>query len=303
MNKTFAFLLMFTYSFAFAQTKQNEKIPLFETKSLVNTLSSDELQGRKSGTEGYLQATKLVEAYLKNAGVQPFFYNSYSDSTTVNGEYSPNIVGYIKGKTDSVIVLGAHLDHIGVIEGKIHNGANDNASGVVAVLQIAKYLKTHLVEPENTIVFAFFTAEEFGLLGSRHYANVLKSLTPKTEYMLNFEMLGHKIYKKKTGNVYMVSMGRNQIQEEINKYLNEQMVLSMYNKVNDKIYRRSDNYSFHNTFGCPAVTFTNYNLSNYDQYHTHKDEFQKIDVKNLNVVINKLAKSIHFLLQNNIPIE
>ena len=307
MNKVLLFVFV-CCSFGCLAQYQSEKnvkdsIPLFETKALLELLSSDEMEGRKSGTEGYVKASKLVEAFLKNSNIRPLFGDSYSDSVTVNDVYSPNILGLIPGKTDSLIVLGAHLDHIGVKNGKIYNGANDNASGVVALLQIAKYLQEHLSNNEHTVIIAFFTAEEMGLHGSRHTAYLLKSVAPKVSYMLNFEMLGVKISKRKEGQVYLVSKKELMIEEQINQFLQKEFLTRMFYKHNENVFQRSDNYSFHLIFDCPAVTFTNFDTTNYNNYHDDEDEFQYMDVENLNKTINQLATSLHYLLDNNIPIE
>ena len=96
-----------------------------------------------------------------------------------------NILGIIEGKNpDKFIVLGAHYDHVGIGNGYIWNGADDNGSGTVGVMTIAKAIMATGEKPENSIIFAFWTAEEEGLLGSRYYVRNpdVPSCRPQAQY-------------------------------------------------------------------------------------------------------------------------
>ncbi len=110
-----------------------------------------------------------------------------------------NIVGYLPGKTDKTLIIGAHYDHIGLGGNKsldakvgvIHNGADDNASGVAGVLELAHYFSRQSEPLEHSLLFMAFTAEEFGLIGSKYYVNNPLIPLDKTVAMLNMDMIGH----------------------------------------------------------------------------------------------------------------
>ena len=187
----------------------------------VYFLADDLLEGRRAGERGSRIAKQYIISQIRQAGLKPFLGDSYeqpfeacavqklkrgvkyfveADSIaeikkqvhrTMN---LSNVLAVLPGKkTDEMVVVGAHLDHEGVysdIEGdKIYNGADDNASGVAAVLQIMKAFVASGATPERTIVFAFWDGEEFGLLGSRYFTQNYKDMS-KVKGYLNFDMVG-----------------------------------------------------------------------------------------------------------------
>ena len=101
-----------------------------------------------------------------------------------------NLLGYIQGKTDTCLVYCAHYDHLGMMGSKIYPGANDNASGVAMVLNLAKHYKKARKKPHYTQVFLLFSGEEAGLLGSKHYVDHPLLPLEKTRMVMNFDMIG-----------------------------------------------------------------------------------------------------------------
>lgn len=148
----------------------------------VAALSSDDFEGRETGTRGGLKAREWVAARLRECGVkpagndyfEPFSFVHYSlrgllfHSRRWRTEHrdAANVVGMIDGARDRslVLVLSAHYDHVGIIDGEIYNGADDNASGVAVLLAAASWFHSH--PPDHSILFAAFDAEETGLDGS-----------------------------------------------------------------------------------------------------------------------------------------
>jgi Zn-dependent M28 family amino/carboxypeptidase len=132
----------------------------------VETLAADDMQGRKADTPGGAKAREYVAGRFKQAGVEPFgasyvqpFDFSYARETVVHK--GANVVGFVKGSgraADRYLVVSAHYDHLGVVKGEIYNGADDNASGVAALLAMAAYFNKH--RPAHSIIFAAFDAEE-----------------------------------------------------------------------------------------------------------------------------------------------
>ncbi|NDV79019.1 M20/M25/M40 family metallo-hydrolase [Dysgonomonas sp. 511] len=157
----------------------------------IGYLASDSLEGRESGKQGAKLASEYIKDRLQEMGVKPwkgkYFQNfdpmhgadawAKSRREPYAGREMRNVVGCIPGKnTDEVVIIGAHYDHIGItspnnLNDSINNGADDNASGVSAVLQIAEAFIASGQKPERTVVFGFWDAEEIGLVGSYHFVN------------------------------------------------------------------------------------------------------------------------------------
>jgi Zn-dependent M28 family amino/carboxypeptidase len=162
----------------------------------VQVLSADSMEGRKTGTEGSARARRYIEGEFKRLGLlpfgasygQPFAFAGGRDSTTYHGT---NIVGYLKGTAhpDKYIVLSAHYDHLGVIKGEIYHGADDNASGVAALLVLARQLGKE--RPESSIIFAAFDAEEFGVQGARAFVRVPPVERRAIVLDINLDMVSH----------------------------------------------------------------------------------------------------------------
>lgn len=199
-------------------TKSNEqsvpvqspvKIPT--TKEIVNTLCSDEFQGRLIGSKGNEKAAEYISKIFKEIGLTPMFEDSYYEPYTqevykkyglIDKDDKPenkevnNVVGVIKGKdNEKAVVISAHFDHIGYQDGKIVRGALDNASGVSALLQIAHTLKERSKEKpfDMDIVLCTFNGEEEGLAGSRAFVKDIKSKSLYSNlYNINIDSIGAK---------------------------------------------------------------------------------------------------------------
>ena len=189
-------------------------------EAIVEFLADDELQGREAGMHGSQVAARYIVSCLKEAGIRPLDKNGYyqpfeayakerqqrgrwqvhPDSVAVlkQGTHRSlkmdNVLAYIPGKrSDEYVIVGAHFDHLGVDEtladDKIYNGADDNASGVSAVLQIARAFALSGEKPLRNVIFAFWDGEEKGLLGSKHFVQHCPFLKQIKGY-LNFDMIG-----------------------------------------------------------------------------------------------------------------
>lgn len=189
-------------------------------EAIVEFLADDELQGREAGMHGSRVAARYIVSCLKEAGIRPLDKNGYyqpfeayakerqqrgrwqvhPDSVAVlkQGTHRSlkmdNVLAYIPGKrSDEYVIVGAHFDHLGVDEtladDKIYNGADDNASGVSAVLQIARAFALSGEKLLRNVIFAFWDGEEKGLLGSKHFVQHCPFLKQIKGY-LNFDMIG-----------------------------------------------------------------------------------------------------------------
>lgn len=199
-----------------------------------------------------------------------------------------NVVAFIKGseKPNEYIVISAHLDHVGVDEnGNVFNGADDDGSGSVAILEIAEAFRKAQLEgngPKRSIVFLHVTGEERGLLGSEYYAQSPIFPLANTVANLNIDMIG-RIDPERQGNrnyVYVIGADKlstelHEISEQMNeKYCGIELDYK-YNDDNDpnRFYYRSDHYNFakHNV---PAVFYFN---GTHDDYHRISDTPDKIN--------------------------
>jgi hypothetical protein len=172
----------------------------------ANILASDRFQGRATDTPGAAMAAQLIASRFTELGLshfrdrfeQPFsfvhrsiralwrrnrpFVKTYSDAK--------NVVGYVPGTAspDDFIVVSAHYDHLGVIDGEVYHGADDNASGTAALLALAAYVKDHPLR--RTVVFAAFDAEELGLRGSHAFLQALPFPRERLHLNINVDMIG-----------------------------------------------------------------------------------------------------------------
>jgi hypothetical protein len=259
----------------------------------LSFLASDKLEGRDSGSAGIEKASVFLENLLKENNVKPYF-KTYRDTLSNFDKTSYNIVGYIEG-TDAklkneFVIIGAHYDHIGKISAvngdDIANGANDNASGSTAVTEVMKYF-AQSKSNKRSLLFVFFSAEEKGLLGSKHLAKKLKEQNMNLYFMFNFEMIGVKM-KRDDMLLYLTGFGRSNMAQIMNGYANEKLVGYIPVETQYQLFRASDNYPFFNEFEVPAQTVSTFDFENFEFYHQPDDEFELMDTKHMTNVINKM---------------
>ena len=201
------------------EKKGVESINRSTAEAHIGFLASDQLQGREASENGGKIAGDYIISILKQMGMRPLFndydqpFDAYRAERQKKGQYQVhpdsiailkkdvhqklsmrNILAKIDGKnSNEIVIIGAHYDHLGMdkhLEGdKIYNGADDNASGVSAVLQVAKAFLETGVQPERTVIFAFWDGEEKGLLGSRYFTMTYPELN-KVKGYLNYDMIG-----------------------------------------------------------------------------------------------------------------
>jgi Zn-dependent M28 family amino/carboxypeptidase len=259
---------------------------------MMNYLASNDLKGREAGSEGIEMAAVYIENYFKSYGLTPYF-ESYRDTLSNFNKPAYNIVGMIEGNDpelkDEFILIGAHYDHIGAVKPEngdaIANGANDNASGTITVLEMARYFGTQKTN-KRSLIFALFSAEEKGLLGSKHLAKKLKEQGLNLYTMLNFEMTGVPM-QDKDYLMYITGYEMSNLAEVSNEYAGENLVGFLPTAKEFNLYQRSDNYPFHEEFGVPSHTFCTFDFTNFAFYHKPGDEAALMDFKHMSTVVNK----------------
>lgn len=259
---------------------------------IISFLASDELQGRDSGSEGIAKAADFIEGVFESNGIRPYFA-SYRDTLSNFDKPAYNMVGYLEGNDPSLknefIIVGAHYDHIGIIQevngDAIANGANDNASGTTAVLELARYFGKNKSN-RRSIIFALFSAEEKGLLGSKHLAKKLKDGNLDLYVMLNFEMIGVPL-QGKDYLAYVTGYGESNLAQVVNRYASEKFAGYLPKAKEFNLFKRSDNYPFHELFGVPSQTFCTFDFTNFGHYHKVGDEVSELDLEHMAALVNK----------------
>jgi hypothetical protein len=311
------FVALFIIQGAFSQ---QQTCTADSTRSWLNFLASDELRGRANGSDEIEKVAQWLSGKFKQYGLQPIgemndFVQPYildNDSSFVH----KNIIGYYPAinepdNENSFVIISVHFDHIGIsyfpVNGdSIYNGADDNASGVVAMLAIAKNLFEQNLPIKSPIVFAAFSNEERGLIGSRYFVSSNIIPIQQVKVNINLEMLGRSD-----------EFGRNKYYITGPNYSNLQDIIIEFNKEReweiadagvavDMLFRMSDNYSFvryaeRNNYCVPAHTIAT--SIGFGHIHQVDDEVEYIDFENLNDLIDNLTQLILHLSSNDIVVK
>ncbi|WP_298530608.1 M28 family peptidase [uncultured Algibacter sp.] len=268
-----------------------------DVKSTVAYLASDDLAGRDTGSEGIEKAAVYIETIFKKNKIKPYF-ETYRDNFKVDSLDAFNVVGFIEGSDaklkNEFVVIGAHYDHIGygkTVDGdSIANGANDNAAGTSAVIALAKYFSIKK-NNKRSIIFSLFSAEEKGLLGSKHLAKRLKAENLNLYTMVNFEMIGVP-FKDRDYEAFVTGFDMSNMAERINAYTKSNVIGKSEVAIKYSLFKRSDNYPFYQEFKVPCQTISSCDMSNFDYYHHVDDEVDKLDYQFMASLINKLIPAI-----------
>ncbi|KAG1647483.1 DLAT [Nymphon striatum] len=208
-----------------------------------------------------------------------------NETGTREGLIAYNMVGVIPGNDEDLkneyIILGAHYDHIGVTKSEsddtIANGANDNASGTATVLELARYFGSTKTN-KRSIIFALFSAEEQGLLGSKHLAQKLRDQNLNLYTMLNFEMVGVPMVGK-DHLMYLTGYELSNLAEVSNSYSDVKVAGFLPKAKEFNLFKRSDNLPFHELFNVPSQTYSTFDFTNFEHYHKVGDEASLMDFR------------------------
>ncbi|CAA9200492.1 M20/M25/M40 family metallo-hydrolase [Flavobacterium collinsii] len=272
------------------------KVKESEVSDFLKKLSSDEMEGRETGTKGIEKAAVFLEDFFKQNKVKPYFV-SYRDTLTNFKTPAYNIVGVIEG-TDPVlkkefVVLSAHYDHIGLEKKQqpdvVFNGANDDASGVTAVSELAKYF-SETKSNKRSILFVFFAGEEKGLLGSKSLVQKLKKQNFNLYIQLNIEMIG--VPMKRDYLAYITGFDKSNMAQKINEYTGKKTIGFLPKEAEYKLFYRSDNFSFYEAFKKPCQSISTFDFENFDFYHHVSDEFKVMDIPHMTSFIQEFLPAV-----------
>ncbi|SDR13235.1 Peptidase family M28 [Chryseobacterium soldanellicola] len=273
-----------------------KNIELEDLKKNLTVIASDEMQGRDTGSPGQKKAGEYMINFYKNQGISfPKALGSYYQKVPAdfmkkrgggNLPDSENILAFIEGteKPDEIIVVSAHYDHVGTRNGVVYNGADDDGSGTVAVMEIAKAFQSAKKSgngPKRSILFLHVTGEEHGLFGSEFYSENPVFPLANTVVDLNIDMIGRDDPENR-GKQYVYVIGSEMlssqlkiINETANKKTNNLELNYKYDDPNDpeRLYYRSDHYNFAKN-NIPVAFFFD---GIHEDYHKPTDDVEKID--------------------------
>ena len=278
-------------------TQYMKTITAEDLKKHLYIIAADSMEGRETGSAGQKKAGRyLISQYQKNEVSFPKGATSYYQpipAAYLNKKYggnlgdSENIWAFIEGseKPNEIVVVSAHYDHVGTKDGEVYNGADDDGSGTVALLELAQAFQIAKKEghgPKRSILFLHVTGEEHGLHGSRFYSENPLFPLENTVADVNIDMIGRRDEIHPNTNNYVYVIGANRLSSDLDfvcaimnqKYVN----LDLDYRFNDPkdpnhFYERSDHYNFAK-HGIPAVFFFN---GVHADYHKKTDEPDKIE--------------------------
>lgn len=185
---------VFLYGQSYDLSSYSRAISATQLKSIVSFLADDLCRGRECGSRGSQIAGTYIKNYFDSLGLKPY-KGSYYQSFRKDSIIGRNIVGIIESryKSDEYIIISAHYDHLGAFEGNIYNGADDNASGVAAMMTLAKLFSNMSKSgeaPQKNIIFVAFDAKENNMAGSEYFIKTMGIAASKIKFVLNIDQIG-----------------------------------------------------------------------------------------------------------------
>ena len=328
-RRTLPFLLllsaMLVPSGLHAQTVERASV-----ERLLRVLADDSMQGRRTGTPGIQRAARFLAAEMQRIGLEPAGDDGYLQTVPLvtmqrpNGRtglrvlltqaardsvppndvvLDANVVGLIRGADPALageaVVVGAHYDHIGIgppVDGdSINNGADDDASGTIAVLEIARALKAGPA-PKRTVIFIAFTGEEMGLLGTRYYIENPVIPMDRTVAELQIEMIGRPDeLAGGPGKAWLTGYERSTMGDMLK---DNGIPIVPDPRPDQNFFMRSDNIAFAR-IGIPAHTLSSFNL--HRDYHRPSDEVDEVDFEHMTAVIQATVDAVRHLADGAKP--
>lgn len=288
MKRLFLIALMLLGITAEAQDRQQR------LKDHVYILAADSLKGRAAGSEYSRRAASYIKKQYEEIGVKPFFEDWFllfapgGVNSSFNARYV-DVVGVIEGSDPKLkneyIVLGAHYDHLGTRNGKVYNGADDNASGSAALIEVARELYSRRDSLRRSVIIAAFDAEELGLWGSKALSDTLVKAVglDKIKLMMSLDMVG---WYKASGKLKLegtatIKDGQRILAEEADKY----SIVADPVRFEKSIFTATDTEGFASK-GIPTLAVTTGLKS---PYHKPEDDAELIDYEGLDKVAGYIS--------------
>lgn len=301
------FLVLLTFS-----CKQNPSVKKVTMMEDVAVLANDSLSGRKTGSEGERKAAEYIAKRFADLNLEPkgtdgyfqkFTYKAsknphqeaqFTSETTDSTQTGQNVIAYLDNQAENTVVIGAHYDHLGMggegslyREGPaIHNGADDNASGVAMMLHLADSLRFDSAQrpKQNNYLFIAFSGEEEGLLGSNYFVKNPTIDTKKITYMLNMDMVG-RLNDENTLAVY--GLGTSPIFKQV--------VNANAGTLNITENESGVGPSDHTSFYLADIPVLHFFTGQHEDYHKPTDDTEKVNFEGMKTVANYIFSIIQDL--------
>jgi len=207
-----------------------------------------------------------------------------------------NIIGLINGKSDEIVVIGAHYDHLGRDrEGNVFYGADDNSSGVAALLEIASAFSKAKDKLKRSVLFIAFDGEEWGLQGANAYVENPPFPYEKTIAMLNMDTIG----RNKSDEIYILGSLRSPDLKELNDRVNEKIGLKLLDTIEFAFDYGSDHYPFY-AKGIPAIDYTS---SYHEDFHKITDTVEKVNIDKVSKVAELIFRVAYEIATTDIKFD
>jgi Zn-dependent M28 family amino/carboxypeptidase len=289
---TFVLLILSNYSIYAQKIDRNTLL------NDVKTLSSDSFEGRKTGSAGNFKAADYITNRFDKIGLKSYNEN-YKHPFIIRNRRNEqikgiNLIGYIKGKSEKVIIISAHYDHVGINNSEIFNGADDNASGVAAILASAKYFSEN--KPNNTLLFIAFDAEEMGLQGAYSFLNNPPLSKELIKLNINLDMVSHN----DKSELYAAGTFKTPAIKDIIQHADHQTGISI-KFGHDQPDMGKDDWTMqsdHGPFAKENIPFLYFGVEDHVDYHKPSDDFENINPNFFYSASTAILKSIISLDKN-----
>lgn len=284
-----------------------QNIKIKKVKKHIKTLSSDAFLGRGTGEKGEELAAEYISDYFKSLKLKPFgdsgtYYQNFSFTfhkpTMANphgeGEAIPktgkNVVAYLDNGAEYTIIIGAHYDHLGTgimgssrdanPEGKIHNGADDNASGTAGMMELARYYTKNGKTEGCNFIFIAFSGEELGLVGSKKFTEYAGFNATSTQCMINMDMIGR--LNDSTKKILVYGIGTSPVfGNVVQKYIPKGISITVDSS--------GTGPTDHTSFYLKDVPVLSFFTGQHKQYHTPEDDEHLINYNGIKNVLTYVA--------------
>lgn len=308
----------------FYQCLFSQNISVSEIQKHITYLASDSLKGRGTGTDEEKIAAQYIAQHFKKYGLLPlpsppknkpsYFYEftfkkkRHPHDTSTKGMpelKGTNVIGFLDNKAEKTIVIGAHYDHLGLghdynsldpsPEGKIHNGADDNASGTAGVLELARYFSQNKQFKKYNILFMAFSGEELGLIGSKKWTENPNYPLNKIYYMINMDMIGRLNDSTRKMVIYGVGTSNQWVPLIDSVSKNFSLVI----KKDSSGIGPSDQTSFY----LKDIPVLHFFTGQHSDYHKPTDDADKINYKGEAMILQFIIQLIEKTAQQSAPMQ
>ena len=245
----------------------------------LRILSADDMQGRGIGQPGSAKARSYLLRRMAEVGLQPVgggFEHSFRGEGRGGAVLAGvNLLGLIPGTSgsDRVMVVSAHYDHLGLAGGQVHNGADDNASGVAAALAIAEAFRTQ--PPQHDVLVALWDGEERGLMGAKAFVTAPAIPMSRIALAMNLDMVG----RGDRGELYVAGARHYAFLKPRLEALAAEAQVTLKLGHDGPPWTGSDDWTFgsdHGAFHAAGVPFAYFGVEDHPDYHRPSDDFEKI---------------------------